>query len=108
MVCNNFCSYCIIPYARGPVRSEPLEAAVAQARELAAAGYREIVVTGIRECLLGMGPEKRPIPHRSARSPVRRRTGCTDPSGLFGTQNHHPGILPEAVPLLQSCALSST
>ena len=45
--CNNFCSYCIIPYARGPVRSEPLEAAVAQARELAAAGYREIVVTGI-------------------------------------------------------------
>ena len=45
--CVNFCSYCIIPYTRGPVRSAPLELAVAQARELAAAGYREIIVTGI-------------------------------------------------------------
>ena len=45
--CSNFCSYCIIPYARGPVRSEPLPEAVRQARELAAEGVREIVVTGI-------------------------------------------------------------
>ena len=45
--CVNFCTYCIIPYARGPVRSEPLEEAVRQAKELAAAGYREIVLTGI-------------------------------------------------------------
>ena len=45
--CSNFCSYCIIPYARGPVRSLPLEEAVAQARGLAEEGYREIVVTGI-------------------------------------------------------------
>ena len=45
--CVNFCSYCIIPYARGPVRSAPLEVAVEQAAGLAAEGYREIVVTGI-------------------------------------------------------------
>ena len=45
--CNNFCSYCIIPYARGPVRSLPLAEAVGQAKALAAEGYREIVVTGI-------------------------------------------------------------
>ena len=45
--CVNFCTYCIIPYARGPVRSLPLAEAVAQARALAEAGYREIVVTGI-------------------------------------------------------------
>ena len=45
--CNNFCTYCIIPYARGPVRSEPLATAVAQAAALAAEGYREIVLTGI-------------------------------------------------------------
>lgn len=45
--CNNFCSYCIIPYARGPVRSEPLEQAVEQAGGLARAGYREVVLTGI-------------------------------------------------------------
>jgi len=45
--CVNFCSYCIIPYARGPVRSEPLEQAVAQAARLKQDGYREIVLTGI-------------------------------------------------------------
>ncbi len=45
--CENFCTYCIIPFARGRVRSEPLASAVAQAKELEAAGYREIVVTGI-------------------------------------------------------------
>ena len=45
--CVNFCTYCIIPYTRGPVRSAPLETAVAQAKELAERGYREIVITGI-------------------------------------------------------------
>ena len=45
--CVNFCSYCIIPYTRGPIRSAPVELAVAQAKELAQRGYKEIVVTGI-------------------------------------------------------------
>ncbi len=45
--CSNFCSYCIIPYARGPVRSLPLPDAVAEAKALCGRGYREIVVTGI-------------------------------------------------------------
>ncbi len=45
--CSNFCSYCIIPYARGPVRSLPLEQAVEDTIRLAQQGYREIVVTGI-------------------------------------------------------------
>ena len=45
--CVNFCSYCIIPYARGPIRSASLETAVTQARQLAVEGYLEIVVTGI-------------------------------------------------------------
>lgn len=45
--CSNFCTYCIIPYSRGPVRSLPIEEAAAQTKALADAGYREIVVTGI-------------------------------------------------------------
>ena len=45
--CNNFCTYCIIPYARGRVRSMPLNAAVEQAKALAAEDYREIVINGI-------------------------------------------------------------
>ena len=45
--CNRFCSYCIIPYSRGRVRSKPLEELTREARTLAASGYREIVLTGI-------------------------------------------------------------
>ena len=45
--CVNFCSYCIIPYARGRIRSLPLTQAVEQAKGLYAQGYREIVITGI-------------------------------------------------------------
>lgn len=45
--CCNFCTYCIIPYARGPIRSLPLDVALQQARQCAEAGYRELVITGI-------------------------------------------------------------
>ena len=45
--CVNFCSYCIIPFARGRIRSLPLEQAVEQAKSLWEQGYKEIVITGI-------------------------------------------------------------
>ncbi|MDO5713576.1 MAG: tRNA (N(6)-L-threonylcarbamoyladenosine(37)-C(2))-methylthiotransferase MtaB [Tissierellia bacterium] len=45
--CNQFCTYCIIPFARGPVRSRTIEDAVNQARILAENGYQEIILTGI-------------------------------------------------------------
>ena len=45
--CVNFCTYCIIPYARGPVRSLPKAQAVAQTEQLRREGYRELVFTGI-------------------------------------------------------------
>ena len=45
--CNRFCSYCIIPYARGRVRSKPLEEIRAEVKKLAEHGYREVVLTGI-------------------------------------------------------------
>ena len=45
--CNQFCSYCVIPYARGRVRSRESADVCAEIRELAAAGYREVVLTGI-------------------------------------------------------------
>lgn len=45
--CVNFCSYCIIPYTRGRIRSLPTQRCAAQASDLAAAGYRELVITGI-------------------------------------------------------------
>lgn len=51
--CNMFCSYCIIPYARGPVRSRAVESIIAEAKRLAEDGFKEIVLTGIHLGLYG-------------------------------------------------------
>ena len=45
--CENFCAYCIIPYARGPIRSRAKESILAEAKRLAAEGVKEIVLAGI-------------------------------------------------------------
>lgn len=52
--CNRFCSYCIIPYARGPVRSKPLEEIKYDAENLSKNGYKEIVLVGINLSSYGM------------------------------------------------------
>ena len=51
--CNQFCTYCIIPYARGPLRSRRPEKAIAEARRLVEEGYPEIVLTGIHTGFYG-------------------------------------------------------
>ncbi len=57
--CVNFCTYCIIPYLRGPVRSATVEQAVEDAKTLQAQGYREIVITGIEIASWGVDlPDK--------------------------------------------------
>lgn len=53
--CNQFCSYCIIPYARGPMRSRDPESVRAEVARLAAAGYKEVVLTGIHLGAYGAG-----------------------------------------------------
>lgn len=45
--CNQFCSYCIIPYARGPIRSRDLEDILIETKRLAKAGFKEVILTGI-------------------------------------------------------------
>ena len=60
--CVNFCTYCIIPYTRGPIRSAPVELAVEQAKQLESQGYREIVITGIEIASWGVDlPGKPPL-----------------------------------------------
>jgi threonylcarbamoyladenosine tRNA methylthiotransferase MtaB len=51
--CDRFCSYCLIPYARGPVRSRPADEIIEEAAKLVGKGYREIVLTGINTALYG-------------------------------------------------------
>ena len=55
--CNRFCSYCLIPYARGRVRSRKPEDVVSEARALIDKGYKEIILTGINTALYGTEPE---------------------------------------------------
>lgn len=52
--CNQFCSYCIIPYARGGIRSRSKEEIVKEAESLVARGFKELVLTGINTALYGM------------------------------------------------------
>lgn len=51
--CNNFCTYCVIPYARGRVVSRSEDACVKEAEFLAQNGYKEIIVSGIHLCSYG-------------------------------------------------------
>ena len=52
--CNMYCSYCIIPYTRGPVRSRALEDCVAEVEKLAASGFKEVVLSGIHVSSYGL------------------------------------------------------
>ena len=52
--CNQFCSYCIIPYARGRLRSKPINVLRSEIAELAASGHKEIVLVGINLAFYGI------------------------------------------------------
>ncbi|MBR1863396.1 MAG: tRNA (N(6)-L-threonylcarbamoyladenosine(37)-C(2))-methylthiotransferase MtaB [Ruminococcus sp.] len=58
--CDCFCTYCIIPHARGHVRSKPLEDIVSEAADLISAGHRELILTGINLCFYGRDLEGKP------------------------------------------------
>ena len=55
--CNRFCSYCIIPYSRGRVRSKPLDELKSEVESLSLNGYREIVLVGINLSAYGQGED---------------------------------------------------
>lgn len=93
--CVNFCSYCIIPYARGRVRSLPLEQCAHEAQALAEAGYQEIVLTGIEISSwgqeLGDGLALIDVVEAICRAvPAHIRVRAGQP----GAPDHHPGVLP--------------
>lgn len=86
--CNNFCTYCIIPYARGRVRSLPVEQALEQTARLADAGVHEIVLTGIEIASYGRDFDP-PVPLTAllerlltAQPNVQLRLGSLDPRAV--------------------------
>ncbi len=86
--CDNFCTYCVIPYTRGRVRSLPPEQCAAQAADLSEAGFREIVVTGIEIASYGKDLPGRPgladaveaIAHAAPKA--RIRLGSLEPTAV--------------------------
>lgn len=54
--CNQYCTYCIIPYVRGDIKSRSTEDVVAEVRELVKKGYKEVVITGIHLSSYGANP----------------------------------------------------
>ena len=110
--CVNFCTYCIIPYTRGPVRSAPLELAVAQAKELAQKGYKEIVITGIEIASWGADlPGKPPMTDMVAAiceavPDLRVRLGSLEPrvitEGFCKKLAKYPNLCPQFHLSLQS------
>lgn len=56
--CNNFCTYCIIPYARGRVRSRKIENIISEIEQIAKQGIKEVVLTGIQIAAYGKDQDK--------------------------------------------------
>ena len=56
--CNQYCTYCIIPYARGPIRSRQLDDIIFETEKLAKAGFKEIILTGIHVASYGKDLDK--------------------------------------------------
>jgi threonylcarbamoyladenosine tRNA methylthiotransferase MtaB len=89
--CDHRCTFCIIPYARGPSRSVPVATIVAQARALVEAGAREIVLTGVDLTAYGLDLPERPSLGAMARLLLaavpelkRLRLSSLDPSEIDG------------------------
>jgi threonylcarbamoyladenosine tRNA methylthiotransferase MtaB len=89
--CDHRCTFCIIPYARGPSRSVSLDRIIAEARALLAAGYREIVLTGVDLTAYGADLPEKPTLGQMVRRLLaaipelpRLRLSSLDPSEIDG------------------------
>ncbi|MGE4561176.1 MAG: tRNA (N(6)-L-threonylcarbamoyladenosine(37)-C(2))-methylthiotransferase MtaB [Desulfobulbus sp.] len=110
--CNNFCSYCIVPYTRGPSRSLPLAKVLHQVAVFAEQGYRELVITGINVGKYGQDLDEgetiysllerlcRDFPQLRLRLSSIEPTEVDDP--LLDLINQYPNFMPHLHIPLQS------
>jgi threonylcarbamoyladenosine tRNA methylthiotransferase MtaB len=102
--CNAFCTYCVIPYGRGPARSQTIDQVVGQVQGLVSRGVREVVLTGINLGEFGIergqGPELEQLVQAIlGQTEVERlRLGSLDPTeitpGLFQLMEQDPRLCP--------------
>ena len=96
--CNQFCTYCIIPYARGRVRSREKENILNEVHKLVKAGYKEVVLTGIHLSSYGVDfPEDKKETLLSLIQAVNEVEGIKNPPWFPGTGNRHRRICKRAV-----------
>jgi len=88
--CDNYCSYCIIPYARGHVRSMPLADCAVEASRLMAEGFREIVVTGIEISSYG-----RDLPGKPGLADAIKAIAASAPGARIHIGSLEPTIIDE-------------
>ena len=89
--CDRFCTYCIIPYARGPVRSRPLQEIEAELSRLGEAGAQEVVLTGIH--LMSYGKD---LPEKPSLGEVVRAAGRTPGIGRIRLGSLEPALIDDA------------
>lgn len=89
--CVNFCSYCIIPYTRGRLRSLPLEDAARETERIAAEGYRELVLTGIEVASYGLDLPGKPGLADVIEAVAAAAGGYEDTAGFSGTHCYNRG-----------------
>jgi len=85
--CRQFCSYCIVPFARGPLRSRPPQEVLEQVRQLVTSGFKEIVLTGVHLGAYGVesgGPALSELLHAMGQGPMppRLRLSSIEPMDL--------------------------
>ncbi len=98
--CDRYCSYCVIPYVRGPVRSMPLSDLRAEAFRLAEAGYREIVLTGIHLMSYGLdtGESLLDAVRAAAFAAKRVRLGSLEPKNITAEFARDLSLIPGVCP----------
>jgi len=88
--CNNFCTYCVVPYARGREVSRPFEEVVCEVEELAKRGYKEITLLGQNVNSYGKNMVK--VKRQKSKIQVKRQKFGTPFANLLATLHEIPGI----------------
>lgn len=100
--CNRFCAYCVIPYARGRVRSRSEESVLEELRQLTAQGYREFVISGINLSCYGndIGSDLATLTEKAAAIPgvERIRLGSLEPDLLSDETWQRLAAIPQLCP----------
>jgi len=91
--CENFCSYCIVPFVRGKITSKPFDQVIAEAKSMVKDGVKEIVLTGINLGEYALEPETKPFDRLRVLSRVEARLGSNRSNRNRDVQSQVPMLI---------------